>query len=182
MDAPFMNTIAAGLAAAGHRVCRFEFPYMAARRRDGKRRGPDRPAVLSDTFRSVIEAQRHRGALFIGGKSMGGRYGSMVCDAAGVSGLICLGYPFHPPGKPERTRVAHLSDLRTPGLILQGTRDTMGNPDDVAGYALSGQLEVTWLPDGDHSFKPRVRSGRTEAQALQEAIEAIDGFIQRIAG
>lgn len=181
MDSPFMDAIAAGVAAAGHRVCRFEFPYMAKRRLDGKRRGPDRAQVLSEHFLEATDAERHDGALFIGGKSMGGRYASMLCDDAGVSGVICLGYPFHPPGKPERTRVAHLADLKTPGLIVQGSRDSLGNREDVAGYTLASGLEVTWLEDGDHSFKPRKRSGRTETQAWQEAIEAINGFIRRIA-
>lgn len=185
MDSPFMEAISSGLAEAGHRVCRFEFPYMAARRADGKRRGPDRAPVLLETYKQAINAQRHPGKLFIGGKSMGGRYATMVCQedgVDGVDGVLCLGYPFHPPGKPEKTRVDHLRDLQTPTLVLQGTRDTLGNREDVAGYALSERIDVQWLEDGDHSFKPRKRSGRTEPQAWQEAVEAMVAFMARIGG
>ena len=108
---------------------------------------------------------------------MGGRIASMIADAQGVRGLVCLGYPFHPPGKPDRLRVAHLADLRTPTLIVQGTRDTLGRRDEVEGYDLSPAIRVVFLEDGDHSFKPRVRSGRTEAQNLDAAIVALAAFL-----
>ena len=78
-----------------------------------------------------------------------------------MRGLICLGYPFHPTGRPEQLRVAHLAALRTPTLIVQGERDAFGKPDEVASYALSDAIRVEWLPDGDHSFVPRRASGRT---------------------
>jgi predicted alpha/beta-hydrolase family hydrolase len=93
---------------------------------------------------------------------MGGRMASLVADEVGVRGLVCLGYPFHPPGQPEKTRTAHLADLRTPTLIVQGTRDTLGSQEDVAGYALSPQIRLVWLADGDHSFKPRKSSAVRE--------------------
>ena len=176
MDSAWMANVARGLAAEGIRVARFEFPYMASRR-DGGRRGPDRPPVLLDTWREVIEALSPTERLVIGGKSMGGRIASMVADEAGVAGLICLGYPFHPAGKPQQLRVAHLEVLRTPTLILQGERDTMGRREEVEGYALSDAIEVRWLPDGDHSFKPRKASGVTEAENLRAAIEASAAFI-----
>ena len=99
MDSPFMATIAAGLAATGLRVARFEFPYMNRRRIDGTRRPPDRAPVLLETWRAVITTLRP-GRLVIGGKSLGGRIASMLADQAGVRGLVCLGYPFHAPGKP----------------------------------------------------------------------------------
>ena len=180
MDSGFMNRMAAGLAERGWRVARFEFPYMARRRLDGKRRGPDRAAVLEEHWRAVIDQLAPAEDLVIGGKSMGGRIASMVADAAAVRGLVCLGYPFHPPGRPERLRTAHLRELGTPTLIVQGTRDTLGNRDEIAGYELSPRIDVRFLEDGDHSFKPRVRSGRTLEQNMTEGLEAIDAFLKKL--
>jgi uncharacterized protein len=178
MDSPFMQAFAEGLASAGLRVARFEFPYMAGRRA-GKRRPPDREPALRQTWAQVIE-QLGPARPFIGGKSLGGRIASLVADEAAVPGLVCLGYPFHPAGQPEKLRVDHLRDLKTPTLILQGERDTLGNRTDVAAYELSKAIEVRWLPDGDHSFKPRVASGRTELQNWQEAIRAAAEFVKRV--
>ena len=113
----------------------------------------------------------------IGGKSMGGRIASLVADEVGVRGLVCLGYPFHPPGRPTRTRTQHLEQLETPTLIVQGTRDALGTAEDVAGYELSPKIRVHWLRDGDHSFKPRKKSGRTNQQNLNEAVESIAAFL-----
>ena len=179
MDTPFMAAFAEGLATNGLRVLRFEFPYMAERRRTGKRRPPDREPVLRETWRSVIEelGAKH---LVIGGKSMGGRIASLVADEAGVAGLICLGYPFHPAGQPEKLRVDHLRDLKTPTLIVQGERDPFGTRSEVAMYELSGAVLVHWLPDGDHSFKPRKSSGRTERENWDEGVGAVLGFVQGI--
>jgi len=176
MDSPFMAAFAEGLAARGHRVARFEFPYMAERRRTGRRRPPDRANVLLDAWRAVIAALG-AGTLVIGGKSLGGRIASMIADEAGVRGLVCLGYPFHPPGRPETARTEHLRHLRTPTLILQGTRDPLGSPDDVRGYDLAPAIRVHWLEDGDHGFKPRKASGRSERQNWDEAIGAMAGFV-----
>ncbi|HXZ88994.1 MAG TPA: alpha/beta fold hydrolase, partial [Candidatus Binataceae bacterium] len=124
MDSPFMDTVAEGLARNGIRVVRFEFPYMKARREGGKRGAPDREAVLIEAWRDAIARLGGGARLVIGGKSLGGRIASMVADEAGARGLVCLGYPFHPPGQPARSRVKHLEALRTPALIVQGTRDT----------------------------------------------------------
>ena len=103
-------------------------------------------------------------------------------DDLGVRGLVCLGYPFHPPGRPERLRTAHLESLRTPTIIVQGTRDALGNREEVAGYALSRAIRVTWLEDGDHSFKPRKSSGRTSQQNLAEAVSAVISFVNTVSG
>ena len=176
MDSPWMSQFAEGLASAGFAAVRFEFPYMRARRIEGRRKAPDRRHVLMDHWRAVIDEVGPPGRLVIGGKSMGGRIASMVADAAQVKGLVCLGYPFHPPGKPERTRTAHLEALRTPTLIVQGTRDSMGKPDDVAGYTLSNRIEILWMEAGDHGFKPTKASGRTPEQAMSEAIAAVAAF------
>lgn len=175
MDSPFMSFFAEGLAARGLRVARFEFPYMA-RRRDGDRGPPDSPNVLLATWRSVID-RRGPDRLVIGGKSLGGRMASMIADAAGVRGLVCLGYPFHPPGQPDRLRIAHLSELRTPALLVQGTRDPFGTRDEVERVRLSSVIRIHFLEDGDHSFKPRVSSGRTERQNLEEALASLLQFL-----
>jgi hypothetical protein len=99
-----------------------------------------------------------------------------VVDEVGARGLVCLGYPFHPPGRPERLRTAHLAALRTPTLIVQGTRDPFGGPEEVAGYDLSPSIRIAWIEDGDHDLRPRARSGRTAAGNLAAALEAVAGF------
>jgi uncharacterized protein len=177
MDSAFMNRVAKGVAESGVRVVRFEFPYMQRRRESGKRGAPDPPHVLMQSFRDAIDQLGGGKRMVIGGKSMGGRIASMVADDAAVLGLVCLGYPFHPPGKPDKTRTAHLENLRTPTLILQGTRDTFGSPVDVARYQLSPAIRIEWIEDGDHSFKPRARSGRSEADNILEAIKMVAEFI-----
>jgi predicted alpha/beta-hydrolase family hydrolase len=177
MDSPFLNVMAAGLAAAGLRAVRFEFPYMRRRREEGRRGAPDREPVLRAAWREVIDELGGGGRLVIGGKSMGGRMASLVADEAGARGLVCLGYPFHPPDKPDRLRTAHLHDLRTPTLIVQGTRDPLGTREDVAGYDLSPAIRIVWLEDGDHSFKPRAASGFKEKQHLETAVATVVGFV-----
>jgi predicted alpha/beta-hydrolase family hydrolase len=116
--------------------------------------------------------------LVIGGKSLGGRIASLMADEAGLAGLICLGYPFHPVGQPEKVRVDHLRDLKTPTLIVQGERDPFGTKSEVAKYMLSKAIQVYWLPDGDHSFKPRKSSGRTEQENWDEGKNAVVQFVQ----
>ena len=117
LDTPALEAITVGLAARDIRVVRFEFPYMVRRREDGTRRPPDRQPVLLETWRAVIDELGSDG-LVIGGKSMGGRMASLVADECEVAGLVCLGYPFHPPANPEKIRTEHLAGLVTPTLVL----------------------------------------------------------------
>jgi predicted alpha/beta-hydrolase family hydrolase len=180
MDSPFMNRVAQGLAKQGLRVARFEFPYMASRRRGGGRRAPDREPVLRRVWLDVILRLGGGGQVVVGGKSMGGRIGSLVAGEAGARGLLCLGYPFHPPGEPARLRTKHLESLAVPSLIIQGTRDPFGSPEEVAGYGLSPAIRVRWIEGGDHSFKPKARSGRTEQENLEEAIAASAEFVRNL--
>jgi hypothetical protein len=180
MDSPFMNAVAAGLAENGLRVARFEFPYMARRRSEGTKKPPDRAPVLLQTWREVID-RLGRDRLIVGGKSMGGRIASMIAatleqEGTPVSGVACLGYPFHPPGKPERLRTEHLETIKTPTLILQGERDPFGKRDEVEAYGLSDAVQLHWLADGDHGFKPRKASGRTEADNIEEAVAVLVEF------
>ena len=177
MDTPWMTRVARGLAEHGIRVVRFEFPYMAARRKGGKRGAPDREPVLLDTWREAVASQGDPQSIAIGGKSMGGRMASMVADELQIAALVCFGYPFHPPGQPAKTRTAHLKALKTPALILQGERDPFGTRDDVKGYDLSKGIRIEWLPDGDHSFKPRASSGVTEAENLAHAVSSAAKFV-----
>jgi predicted alpha/beta-hydrolase family hydrolase len=180
VDSPFLEDFARGVGARGIRVARFELPYMRARRQCGKRRPPDREPVLRAAWHEAIAALGGPDRLVIGGKSMGGRMASLVADESGVQGLVCLGYPFHPPGKPETLRVAHLEELRTPTLIVQGTRDALGTREDVAGYRLSPQIRIAWMEDGDHSLAPRVSSGRTKAQNMAAAVAEAAAFVESL--
>jgi hypothetical protein len=176
MDSRFMATFACELGTRGIHVIRFEFPYMAARR-EGRRPGVDREPVLLDTWREVVAALGDAGTLAIGGKSMGGRMASMVADELGVRALVCLGYPFHAPGRADSPRIAHLRTLVTPALIVQGTRDPFGHQHEVEEYGLSPAIRIHWLDDGDHDFKPRASSGRTQEQNWTEAVDVVARFL-----
>ena len=180
MDSPFMGAFACALAARGWQVLRFEFPYMERQRQSGKRCAPDRLPKLLESYREQVHQAGQGAPLLIGGKSMGGRVASLLVDelaeAGAVVGCICLGYPFHPPGQPLNLRTSHLSTLSTPTLIVQGERDPFGHRDEVESYTLSPQIEVEWMPAGDHSFKPTVSSGVSTQQNLERASTAIDQF------
>lgn len=178
MDSASMNASATALAGIGFRVARFEFGYMAARRTEGARKPPPRAETLNPEYRAAVVQLGAKGPLVIGGKSMGGRVASMVADdlfAQGrIAGLLCLGYPFHPPAKPEQLRTRHLAELQTPTLIVQGTRDEFGTHDEVPGYALSDSIELLWLEDGDHDLKPRKAiSGFSAADHLKTMAEKV---------
>jgi predicted alpha/beta-hydrolase family hydrolase len=179
MDSAALTAVAAALAAAGLRVARFEFGYMAARRR-GARRPPPRAETLIPEYRAAVEALPVAGRRVIGGKSMGGRVASMLADGlhseGQVAGLLCLGYPFHPPGRPAQLRTGHLEGLATPALICQGTRDPFGMREEVAAYALSPAIEILWLEDGDHDLKPRRASGFTAAGHLATVAERVSAW------
>lgn len=174
MEHPFLAAVADGLAAAGLFVVRFEFPYQHEAR-SGRRRGPDPMPVLQATMRDVVR-DRARNAVVLAGKSMGGRVATMLADELEAKGVVVFGYPFHPPEQPLRLRTAHLAQLKTRTLILQGERDPFGTRAEVAGYELSPRIEIVWLPDGDHSLAPRKSSGFTPAGHLQTAIERAAAF------
>jgi uncharacterized protein len=187
MDSPFMAAIAGGLVQQGWRVARFEFPYMARQRRTGRRRAPDRLPVLQEAFRQEVRQERMdqpERPLILAGKSMGGRVASLLVDelvaSDHVRGCLCLGYPFHPPGKPLQLRTEHLASLQTPTLILQGERDSFGRREEVETYSLSPQVQLGWIPSGDHSFKPTRSSGLSEAENLAMAAALSDSFLRRL--
>jgi predicted alpha/beta-hydrolase family hydrolase len=173
LDSDFMTAAAEGIAARGFLVARFNFLYLEL----GKR-SPDRQPVLESTFRDVVdhlESRRGDRQLVLGGKSLGGRIASHVAAAgAPADGLLFLGYPLHPPGRPDRIRDSHLRDISVPMLFVEGTRDpfcplaTL----DEARSRFKARTEVAVIDGGDHSFKVRASSGRTTAEAWAEVVDA----------
>ncbi|MBS53610.1 MAG: alpha/beta hydrolase [Oceanospirillaceae bacterium] len=179
-DSEFMVNMAELLAERGICVVRFNFPYMEMNKEDGKKRPPNRlPALLEDYEQLVNLLGR---PCVIGGKSMGGRVASVLAqtqESPFVKGCGCLGYPFHPPGKPDNLRTDHLQQLSKPLFIAQGTRDALGSQEEVSGYDLADDIELLWLEDGNHDLKPRVKSGFTQQQHLQTTADALAELIRR---
>jgi uncharacterized protein len=188
MDSPFLQAIAALMAARGLRVVRFEFIYMSARRTGGKRRPPPKAEALCDEYRLAVEKCRTDGPLLIGGKSMGGRVASLIADELygqkRIVGLVCLGYPFHPLKKPDRLRTAHLVELRCPTLIVQGEADPLGTRAEAKGYRLSPHIGLSWIDGADHDLAPKAGPGvskaQAHAQALQQTADAVANFVDRL--
>ncbi|GEK48886.1 alpha/beta family hydrolase [Bisbaumannia pacifica] len=174
-DSAFMAGLRQALAAAGVQALGFEFEYMRRMRAEGRRRPPPRVEKLLEEWRPWCDiVSRLAGPpCWLGGKSMGGRVASLLAAREAVSGLVLCGYPFHPPGKPEKTRLAHWPDLRCPTLVLQGERDPFGTRAEVEGYDLSDRAEVHFLDDGDHDWKPRKASGLTQAALIEAAARRI---------
>jgi uncharacterized protein len=186
MDSAAMTASAGVLAAAGFRVARFEFAYMAGRRTGAGIKPPPKAERLMPEYRAAIEALAATEPLIIGGKSMGGRVASMIADdlssEGAVAGLLCLGYPFHPPGRPQQLRTSHLLIMKTPTLIAQGTRDPFGTREEVSTYRLSEAIEILWLEDGDHDLKPRKSiSGFSAADHLKTMAEAVKAWSAELA-
>lgn len=185
MDSDFLEQMTTRLAARGVTVARFEFGYMAARRADGKRRPPPKMPALKGEFRGALATLKKRmpgATIFIGGKSMGGRVASMIAaslfDAQFISGCVCLGYPFHPAGRPEVVRTAHLTVLACPTLIVQGVRDSLGCKTEVEAMTLAKTVSLRWINDGDHDLRPRVASGHTWPANLDAAADAVTRFMR----
>jgi predicted alpha/beta-hydrolase family hydrolase len=183
MDHPFMESIALGLAASGIATFRYQFPYM----QEGRRR-PDPQHLLEATVRSATrEANRvFEGLeLFAGGKSMGGR---MTSNAAsheplpGVRGLIFLGFPLHPPGKPGDARGTHLAKVNLPMLFLQGTRDNFANLELLQPVVQRLGVTLHIIEGGDHSFKVLKRAGRSPGEVLAELVGAIQAWGRGVLG
>ncbi len=182
----FLEEIAALLAGFGIAVTRFEFAYMAARRAGGAKRPPPKAEILAAEYAAMIAAVSARAPkhqkIVIGGKSLGGRVASLIADdhyrADTIAGLVCLGYPFHPPGLPHKLRTAHLEGIACPALIVQGVRDPFGNRAEIEALRLSAQIDLHWIGDGDHDFGPRGASGFTRTGNLADAAGAIAAFLK----
>lgn len=164
MDHPFMEKASTALAAAGLEVSRCEFAYMERRREQGKAPPPSRFPVLQQELRELWGAWAGAEPRYIGGKSLGSRVGLSLVSQLEANGAICLGYPFHPPGQPEKTRLEPFHGLQTRCLIVQGTRDAFGKPGDVEGYALPGCVEICWLNGADHGWETVAGSPEPFAQ------------------
>ena len=183
MEHEFMQQMATQLAEHGIEVVLFNFPYMQTMKVEGKRRPPNKAEVLLDHFSALlghINENLPPLKTFIGGKSMGGRMATMVANEVVCEGVVAFGYPFHPPGKPEKTRIAHLPGLAVPLCVVQGERDTFGNRAEIAEYALGKHIQFHFLDDGDHSFKPRKASGFTQQQHIERAASLCAEFIERV--
>jgi uncharacterized protein len=179
-NSSFMVRTAEGLAARGITAATFDFPYMVARKSV-----PDRPPVLEQAWREAIdEARSVIGGvpLFIGGKSMGGRISSQVAaqGVEGVAGLVFLGYPLHPPGKPEQRRDAHLPAIAQPMLFVQGSRDAFGTAAEI--QALLPKLRRATLhevPGGDHSFKVSGRGAPKPNEVLDGILDVVRAWMTK---
>jgi hypothetical protein len=165
---------------------RFDFPYRKA-----GRRAPDRPPVLLAAVREAVADLARRAKLppdrlVLGGRSMGGRIASMVAadpdDPVPALGLTMLGYPLHPPGKPENLRVEHFPRLTMPVLFASGTRDAFGTPAELKRHAkkVKGPVTFCWIETGDHSFRPLKASGLSAADALTQVADAVVDFVTKL--
>jgi len=179
MHAAALTTVADALAAAKIPSLRFNFPYKAA-----GRRSPDRPPVLEAALRDAAQELAARAKvpadrLVLGGRSMGGRIGSMVAAQDGALGVVLLGYPLHPPGRTDQLRVEHFPRLTMPVLFVSGTRDAFGTPDELQQHArtIKGRVSFHWIDTGDHGFKPLKSSGSTLEAALAGVAEAVVDFV-----
>jgi len=188
MTSPFLESLASALAEQGNRVARFEFDYMASRRRTGIRRPPPKAELLLNEYTQAITGiSRTLGAdqhLIIGGKSLGGRVASMVAakefEDGRVSALICFGYPFHPSKRPLALRTAHLQSLRCPALFVQGENDPFGTRSEVETYRLSKSIKLIWIERGDHDLKSREGCATPAEHGIARAAAAATQFISQL--
>lgn len=180
MQSPFMLALSERLESLSLRVHRFNFDYMEAIQRDGRRRPPDRMPRLLECFeRQVAAVGTPPEQLFIAGKSMGGRVASLLATRLPVRGVLCYGYPFHPPGKPDNWRTAHLGELLCPMGVWQGTRDPFGTQEELSAIALPEKVEIRWIESGNHDLEPLRRSGLTQSGLLQTVAEDSLAFMRR---
>jgi len=186
MSTPFLEAVARLLAERNIAVVRFEFAYMAARSQGGSRKPPPKAERLMDEYRAAVAGVPEVAPLLVGGKSMGGRVASLVADElhtqGRIAGLVCLGYPFHPPKKPDQLRTAHLTGLRCPALIVQGDRDPFGSRSEVEALTISPAIRFHWAGDGDHDLGPRGSSGFTRKGNLAAAADAVAAFAAGLQG
>jgi hypothetical protein len=182
MYAATLTTVADALADAKVPSLRFNFPYKAR-----GARAPDRPPVLEAAVREAAAELARRtklplARLVLGGRSMGGRIGSMVAADDGALGLVLLGYPLHPPGRPAQLRVEHFARLRMPALFVSGTRDAFGTPAELKRHAkkLKGSVTFHWIETGDHGFKPLKSSGLTVDAVLADGAAAVVDFVRSL--
>lgn len=178
MNSDFIAEFTALLINRHINVIRFNFPYMQQRLMDGKRRPPNKMPVLCESYLQRIKQFKSPLPLFIGGKSMGSRVAAMVANEQKVNAVFCLGYPFHPQKQPDKLRLEPLQKTQKPVLIVQGDRDLLGNKEEIKHYALPANIQMEFLPDGDHDLKPRVKSGHNHRQHKIAAADLVLNFIK----
>ena len=179
IETPFLTTIAALLAQRRIATYRFAFAYMTARQQGGRPRPPKAESLIGE-YRAAVAAMPAGVPLLIGGKSMGGRVASLIADdlfAGGcIAGLVCLGYPFHPPNRPDQLRTRHLLNLACPALFVQGERDPFGTRAEVDALSLSTAIRVVWAHDGDHDLAARRGRGSPAIDNFSAAADAVAAF------
>jgi len=178
----FMETVSQGLNLQQISVLRFNFNYMDERIEKENRRPPDRMPKLLNCFENILAEVDKSLPIFLAGKSMGGRVAATLAgdENINVEGVMCLGYPFHPQKKPEKLRLEPLQETKKPILILQGTRDALGNEEEIASYEISDKCKCIFFSDGDHNLKPRVKSGFTHSEHINNAINDMVNFMDKI--
>ncbi|MBT2773135.1 alpha/beta fold hydrolase [Halomonas sp. ISL-60] len=203
-QSPFMRQFVTSLAGRGVQVLCVDLPYMQQMQETGKRRPPPPIAQTLDQFSQwyALLNSLFEGPLWVGGKSMGGRVATLLASQplasqqlasqqlanqqraskepcpGGVPGVVVAGYPFHPTKAPDKLRLDHWPAIACPMLILQGERDPFGTREEVAGYALPPNAQLSWLKDGDHDFKPRRSSGLNQTVLIDEATQIAASFVR----
>jgi predicted alpha/beta-hydrolase family hydrolase len=183
MDYPFLSFVHEALASRGILTVKFNFPYVEA-----GRKVPDPPALLAHAWRAIIgrvRSEARPGALFLGGRSMGGRIATnVVADGEPASGLVLLGYPLHPAGRLDALRARHLERIACPMLFIQGSRDKLCDLSTLRSVLapLSAPITLHLIEEGDHSFKVPKRTGKTEADVRSEIVETVASWLAGVAG
>jgi len=174
MNHEFMQCVAAVMSLKDFTVYLFEFGYMQKIQATGVRQPPPAVAKLELEYLKLLDALALPSPLIIGGKSLGSRVASLIVERTNALGWFALGYPFHPQGKPQTLRVEHLLASHKPGLIVQGARDALGSYDQVLGYQLPAHINLCWLEDMDHSFKPFKAARYSQMQAIEQSVLDIE--------
>nr|WP_179951244.1 alpha/beta family hydrolase [Halomonas lactosivorans] len=177
---PYMSELRDALAGQGVQTLAIEFAYMQRMQREGRRIPPPPVDRLVEELSQWCDILTHpqEGTPWLGGKSLGGRVASLLAAREQAAGLVLCGYPFHPPRRPDDLRLAHWPRIACPTLVVQGSRDPFGTRDEVAQYELAVRGRIHWLEDGDHDWKPRQRSGRTQAELIEEGAVVIAAFMR----
>jgi len=202
-DSDYMEQLIMALDDVGISSVRFEFPYMQERRADGRKRPPGRPPGLLTSFAQALDRARTELPqdcfVIAGGKSMGGRMASLLAQPASIrscsdfnldssrlisnvmNAVVCYGYPFHPPGKLDRWRTAHMATITRPLLIVQGTRDPFGKPAELAAQSdVLSNCELRWLEGGNHDLQPLARQPENQSDLIRQAAQLTRQFADRI--
>lgn len=182
----FMESLAREIAGNGIQVTSFNFPYMQLVYEQNKKRPPNKLALLQEHFSTELNLLKESDEelpIFVAGKSMGGRIATLISThpevVQSLSGVIVFGYPFIPPGKPEKLeeRVKHFDEIKVRSLILQGERDTFGSLSTLDSLKTYKNIKIDWIKSGDHSFKPLKSTGLTQEENIETAAARTVNFI-----